>query len=248
MPRNPEFPEQGTLSIPSDRYLHLWYVKLAGLTENSGDAGILTRSERERAERFRNPLARNRFIAARISLRRLLSAYLDLPAGEVPLEVGPEGKPGVGAGLAPLLTFNLSHSGEWILLGVAGGVAVGLDVEAVKPFREILDVAGRVLTVDEVEMLQQLSHSEQEDAFFRGWTRKEALQKARGVGIWTGPTRFSSGLGSSSGDPAFRIVPDEDGSCVWAVQGVPAPTGYFAAAAMMGESFNVEILRSPADY
>jgi len=248
MQHNPEFPEQGRLSIPSDRYLHLWYIRLASLEERSGDTGILTLNERERADRFRNPAARKRFIAARIALRRLLSAYLDLPEGEIPLEIGPEGKPELGGDLATILTFNLSHSEEWILIGFAGGTAIGLDLEAVRPFQEVLEVAARVLTVDEVERLRQLAHLEQEGAFFRGWTRKEALQKARGVGIWDRPTRIASGLGSSSGDPSIRVVPDEDSSSVWTVQGIPAPAGYFAAAAMMGEGFRVEILRSPTDY
>jgi 4'-phosphopantetheinyl transferase len=162
--------------------------------------------------------------------------------------MGSEGKPKLGGSLATVLTFNLSHSGEWVLMGFAGGADVGVDLEVVNPFRDILEVAGRVLTVDEVETLRQLPPSEQGGAFFRGWTRKEALQKARGVGIWNSPTRVAAGLGSSSGDPSIMTIPDEECSCVWTVQGVPAPAGYSAAAAMKGESFRIEILRSPTDY
>lgn len=239
MQREPDLPAQGKLRIPRKGDLHLWFVQIGSEDGTACEPEILSHEERERADRFRNHGSRLRFIGARASLRRLLSAYLDLAPVRIPLELEPEGKPVLGEGLAPLLSFNLSHSGDWALLGFASGATVGVDLEAQLPFRDILGVAARVLAVDEVASLRQLPPDRLESAFFRAWVRKEALLKARGVGIWTSPSQFAAGLGRSESGPDVTVVRDTSSPRSWAVQNVEAPVGYVAAAAMEGRDLCV---------
>lgn len=235
-----EFPLHGRLDLPASGAPQLWYARLAGQGEESRKSAVLSQDEWKRASRFQDPTSRARFVSARTILRRLLGTYLDLPAGEVPLEIGPEGKPKLGEGLGDRITFNLSHSGDWILLGFSGGSSIGVDIETESVFPGILEIASRVLATDEVAMLRELPPEARSAPFFRGWTRKEAFQKARGVGIWNQPTQFAAGLGEPSNGPGITSVHVPGLPHVWSVQGVESPTGYFAAVAMEGEILRVE--------
>lgn len=83
----------------------------------------------------------------------------------------------------PLLTdarpFNLSHSGDYALLGVADAL-IGVDIEQLKP-RRYAAVAGRFLSPAERDYLH--SSENELDAFFTLWTLKESYLKAIGKGF-----------------------------------------------------------------
>ncbi len=60
-------------------------------------------------------------------LRLLLARYLDADPRELRFELGAHGKPALEGGAD--LRFNLSPSGELLLVAVATGMEVGVDVE-----------------------------------------------------------------------------------------------------------------------
>ncbi len=88
-------------------------------------------------------------------------------------EKGPHGKPRL-AGDWAWLRFNLSHSGQLALVAVARDVEVGVDVERIRPLREMHSIARRWLGLDDIA---------DESEFFRAWTWHEAVVKALGVGL-----------------------------------------------------------------
>ena len=66
----------------------------------------------------------------RAPLVALLAAYLDIPAGEVSLLEDPRGKPRLAvASVESHLEFNWSHSGDYALIALARGCALGVDIE-----------------------------------------------------------------------------------------------------------------------
>jgi 4'-phosphopantetheinyl transferase len=78
------------------------------------------------------------------------------------------------------LHFNLSHSGDYGLIGVRFDKPIGVDIEKVIP------------TFDYKSVMQSFYHSEQRtiiesesplDMFYQFWVAKEALLKARGTGF-----------------------------------------------------------------
>jgi 4'-phosphopantetheinyl transferase len=144
--------------------------------------------------------------AARRALREILGAYLGKAPEEDELTVGEGGKPalagrgpsagGQGAatpvagsaddGVAPL-SFNLSHSGGLALVAVtAGGIEVGIDVERVRPRRDLARLAARWLPAEDAEVLAAAAHEDREKLFYAAWTRYEARTKCAGTGI-SGP-------------------------------------------------------------
>ena len=76
--------------------------------------------------------------------------------------------------------FNLSHSDQWALVAVSRGGAVGVDIEKRRPLADVLRLARTAFSPNELRALRAVAPAEQEEAFFAGWTRKEAYIKARG--------------------------------------------------------------------
>ncbi len=167
----------------------------------------LTPTERQRLEAWRGDDDRERFLRGRAALRWLLASWLGTAPEAVPLLAGRHGKPHCPGGPA----FNLSHSGDLILLALHGHRPVGVDVERERPGLNWRPIARRVLTPTQCEALERRPASEAAAAFLRAWCRLEAQLKARGDGL--------AGMGRPM-----------EGISVWEVA---VPTTYQAAVALV---------------
>src|SRR5262249_56258302 len=115
----------------------------------------------------------DRFAVGRGVLRWVLARYLGIDPTALTLTYGPYGKPLLmGAGD---LRFNLSHSEGEALLGVARGVEIGVDIEAVRPLRDRDDVAQRTFTAGENRALAGLPPALRDSGFFPRWAAHEAV-------------------------------------------------------------------------
>jgi 4'-phosphopantetheinyl transferase len=145
-------------------------------------AATLCAGERGRVETMAPELAR-RFVAARGALRELLGSLLGIAPADVEIRYGAHGKPELGGELR----FNLAHSGELVLIAVALGRDVGVDVELVRRLSDRDTLARAVLDADEEQALTGLPEAERDAALLAAWTRKEALLKAIGEGVGQDP-------------------------------------------------------------
>jgi 4'-phosphopantetheinyl transferase len=178
----------------------------------------LSVTERQRHAAYRRPADQQRFLLARATLRELLGHWLNEPASAVGLAVGPHGKPHCPHPAAP--AFNLSHSGDLILLAFHRTSAVGVDVEQERPNFDWPPIARRVLSPAEVEALLALPPAEQASAFLSCWCRLEARLKAQGMGL--------AGL-----EQLGEREPHGDGAPFERLWDVAVPEGYGAAVAVM---------------
>jgi len=111
----------------------VWRVRLETSSEElADDEAVLSADERRRAACFRFPRDRRRYVACHAALRRMLSACLDLPAGDINFTTNRYGKPALESGA---LHFNLSHAHELALIAVAEA-EIGIDLEYLDPDRE----------------------------------------------------------------------------------------------------------------
>lgn len=163
--------------------VHVWQRAL-GAPPRPEDAALLSAEEQARAARFRAEGDRGRYIEAHAFVRRVLSSYLGVPPRALPL-YGPLGEKPVLIG-APL-HFSLAHCRTRALLALDGAAAIGVDIEenASAPIDEGL--ARLTLTGGELTRWLALPTEARPAAFYRAWTRKEALLKARGDGLRTPP-------------------------------------------------------------
>lgn len=129
------------------------------------------------------------------------------------------------------LEFNSSHSGDWVLIALARGHALGVDVER---WRDLPDRALviRFFAPAEVAEWNALPEAARTEGFFNGWARKEAYLKALGAGLAKPLDSFQVSL--APGRPAAVLADTEDLArpARWRLLPVPMPPGYTAALAL----------------
>lgn len=119
---------------------------------------------------------------SQLVLRQLLARYLGVEPGRIELEVGEHGKPRL-AEPGATLRFNLSHSGGVVLIALASGREVGVDVERIRPRPNLLRLAERALEPAAVADIRAAPPAERLAAFHVAWARHEALAKCHGGGL-----------------------------------------------------------------
>ncbi len=206
------------------------FVSLAG-EPDSVDEALLDDEESDRARRFVRPADRRRYVLAHVALRLLLAQCLGVEPAAVTYKRGVHGKPGLGTGLAPL-QFNMSHSSDLGLLAVARERSLGVDVEEIRDVPEALSVADTQFSVAERRALRSLPPGGQQAAFFRCWTRKEALVKADGRGLGHALDSFDVDLAPGSMWALKRYAGRPGDESGWTLRDLPSPTGYAAAGAI----------------
>jgi len=188
----------------------------------------LSPEERERADRYVFDRHRIRYIRARAALRALLGRHLGVAPADVRLGTAPGGKPFL-ADAVPPLHFNVSHSGDLALIALTRGGEVGIDVEGVRPSGDDwVALARRYFASEEVAALERYSSSERVEAFFRVWTRKEAIVKLLGDGLRKPLDRFIV----PSDEHAIAPVLLSDGGVVpWHLTPLTPAPAYWGACA-----------------
>ncbi len=160
-------------------------------------AGLLSDDELARAERFTFPGLRERYIAGRGILRTILGHYLHTPPERVRFTYNHYGKPLLDEA-GGTIKFNLSHSGDWALLGVAGGAEIGVDIERHRREVQCESLARHFFSPAEVAALEAVAPGERREAFFACWSRKEAYIKAVGRALAIPLDSFSVSLAPAS--------------------------------------------------
>ncbi|MCA9752838.1 MAG: 4'-phosphopantetheinyl transferase superfamily protein [Gemmatimonadetes bacterium] len=232
----PRDPARAEPLLPGE--VQLWYADLDSVP---GDEGILSAAESARAERVVDADAKARFVRSRTLVRRLLGAWLGLPAGEIALESTGEGKPRV---VAPphAIDFNLSHTGSAWALAASISFHVGVDLERIRPRRPDHDVARRIFTSAECAWLADLPEARRTPAFFTIWTIREAVTKLRGEGIFTLSASFEV-VPQTDGRLEARVEPPEE----LVVDTIPAPVGHVGALAVSASPRAIRAFRVRPD-
>ncbi len=178
------FPAQSPSPPPADE-VHVWAAWLAPPPAALAEFGAsLSSAEAERAARFRFERDRDRFVAGRGLLRRLLGRYLQTDPQAVEFTYSAEGKPALaGAFAASGLHFNLAHSEGLALLAVTRAGPVGIDVERIRALSDAAELVSRFFSARESAAFRLLPEDQKPAAFFSLWTRKEAWLKATGEGL-----------------------------------------------------------------
>ncbi len=173
--------------------IDVWTLKWRHLSGRAATEleDLLTPEEKTRMNRFHKPDDRQRFGLARGALRSLSARYLDADPHALILERGPHDKPFWSNGEP--LRFNLSHSGEWVLLAFSNGLELGIDIQETSSGKDILGIAETALHPDEKTHLAQISDpAQQKRVFYDLWALREAALKASGDGLSGNRRNFSA--------------------------------------------------------
>ncbi len=170
--------ESSKEALPENR-LHIWRARLHITAATALQAKkFLSDDEIKKADRFSFEQDAFSFIAARGILRVLLSRYFSLPARDFTFAYEKNGKPFLKN---MQIQFNLSHSGGLALYAFHCFEQIGIDVEKIRPIKEMKAIGERYFSRQERELLDSAEYSA--GTFFQIWTRREAVLKAEGGGI-----------------------------------------------------------------
>lgn len=174
-------------------------------------------------------LAHRRGVAAEPCVRAWLAEQLGRAPDALPLVRDGFGRPRLTPPLARH-DVSWSHSGDGLLIALGEEVALGIDLEQLKPRPRALDLARRYFAASEAAWLATLPEAARESAFVRLWCAKEAVLKARGRGLAFGLDKLE--FGERAGqlillacDPALGDAAD------WQLHELVPHPGYRAALA-----------------
>lgn len=221
-------PPQNLLLSETD--VHIWRAKLdLPATQIQQLAQTLSPDEQQRAERFYFEKDTRHFIAGRGFLRSILSRYLNLEPGQINFSYSSRGKPAVAnTGFGGTLDFNLSHSQGMALYAFTRNRKIGIDLEYIRSMSDIEQLAKRFFSKREYTVISSLASEQQQEAFFKGWTGKEAYLKATGDGL-AGLEKVEISL--TPGEPAalLSIEGDPHLASHWSLYPLAPAPGYQAA-------------------
>ena len=227
-------PDATAVPLPSG--IQVWQIDLSHVDVDALQAArsVLSMDEQARLARFHREQDRKRFAVSRAALRLLLAERLHCAPPDIVFAAGPYGKLSVAASegaSAPF--FNLSHSGDFVLIALSETGEIGIDIEYRDPELDVGSIVSQVLSEQErcSEQIRPLD-------FFARWVGKEAALKALGVGVGEHLQALSV---ESSDDGAYRLShtrSDWAGISAWQLA---SPPGYAAAVALVSVAVSVPV-------
>lgn len=172
----------GTVLAPTAGAADVWFARVgehAAEVDRLADA-VLTAAERRTLSAYRTRDTAERFVVTRSLVRCVLAKLLRVAPTDVPVRQTESGKPVVDG-----VHFNVSHSGDLVLLAASADREVGIDLERRRDIHRVEALVQRWLTPEEREDVGRrvANGADPSEAFLRVWSFKEARLKALGVGI-----------------------------------------------------------------
>jgi len=200
--------------------IHVWLTFYEAIKEERllvAYRDLLNATEKEEESRFYFARDRQCYLVTRALVRTVLSRYAVIDAKDWVFSTNAYGRPHIVNTQATdgCLSFSVSHTQGLIVLGVAKGRSLGVDVENFATPNISIDIASRYFAPQEAAALREVSHHQQQYRFFEYWTLKESYIKARGMGVSLPLDRFSFHFAD---DQAVDLVIDralDDDSSRW---------------------------------
>ncbi len=141
----------------------------------------LTPGEAARAAAMGSARRRAQFVAGRWLLHRTASEAFGAQGYAFD---APEGRPVLRAAApASRASCSISHSANVVLCAAGESRACGIDVEAIRPRKDLAALCARVLHPRELERVRGAAGHERWRRFYEIWVVKEAVAKALGIGL-----------------------------------------------------------------
>lgn len=221
--------------------IDIFYVDLDKGAPSDSNYELLSQDELERANRFFFAKHRNRFIARRGILRKLLSNYLSTSPRALQFQYSEYGKPDLAAQGSGRIGFSLSYSDNVAIFAFTQKTELGIDIEHVRQVPEMEQLVQRFFSARENLSFASVPKSQKEEAFFNCWTAKEAFIKAVGAGLSYPLKEFDVSL--IPGEPAriIQIKGDKEATSEWSIHRFETFPGYRASLVAKRSSLEISI-------
>ncbi len=162
------------------KHFDIWRFYIPDHTETIvNEYGLLSDEEKSKSDTYVQKVDRDRYVLARIMLRKLIPKYLNINSEDVYFDFNEFKKPILQNNSG--FNFNISHSGDYVIIGFANRWPVGVDIEKMMTTLDLYDLIFRCMSKTEISVI--LNSEFPRKVFYAFWTRKEALLKGSGVGL-----------------------------------------------------------------
>ena len=122
---------------------------------------------------------------------------------------------------------------------MTAGRELGVDIEGVRPMSDVGLLVGRFFSPREVAVFERIADEAKIEAFFHGWTRKEAYMKATGRGFSMPLEKFDVTM--APGEPArlLAVLGQPEEVSRWSFHDLLPGSGFAAALAVEGDGCRV---------
>lgn len=186
---------------------------------------LLSSEEKERADRFYFQKDRDCYTVARGLLKLFLAEYLQIKPENIKFTYNQYGKPFVEG-----IHFNISHSKDIIVFAFSKDLQLGIDIEYMKDNVKYKQLINRFFSSLEIKDFLSLDESFHQEAFFNGWSRKEAYIKAVGKGLNIPLDSFDVSL--QPNQPAKLIAINNQLNNKWSILDINIDKQYKSALAI----------------
>ncbi|MCK5830957.1 MAG: 4'-phosphopantetheinyl transferase superfamily protein [Methylococcales bacterium] len=170
--------------VVKSNFVDLWYGEfLLKDTEDKDYWALLNQCEKKKAATFSRKDLQQKYIKTRGIVRIILASYLNSDPKKIIIKTGEYGKPFV---LDEEIYFNLSHTGNKLVIVVSNCTNVGVDIEKCRFRKSLPALVEKCFSDTEISYWNALPEKQKTHMFFRFWVRKEAFVKAIGRGIAVG--------------------------------------------------------------
>src|SRR5207244_4501273 len=112
--------------------------------------------------------------------------------------------------------FTMSHSGDVVIFAASRTRAVGVDIERIRPMDEASTLTETFFTYQEREAIRRVASDLQMEAFYKCWTRRDALFKATRV-PWSSSLDREQALPILDERPRSVLLSGQNGLSTWTV-------------------------------
>lgn len=163
-----------------DNHFDIWRIYIPDhLDRLEHLSDTLSEEELNKFNNYKDTEDRNRHLLARYFVRKISSNYLKVDPNSFQIDYLENNKPYFK--YYPHFNFNISHSGDYIVIGFANRWSVGVDIEFMNSQLDLYDMIINCMSNYEISMI--LNSEAPRAVFFKHWTRKESLLKGVGLGL-----------------------------------------------------------------
>jgi 4'-phosphopantetheinyl transferase len=221
-----------------EHQVHVWQANMNALSVHSKDIlKVLSADELERANKFKFPEDLGHFILRRYQLRFILSKYWGCQPHELMFRYNSCKKPFIYIPEFKGLKFNMSFSGDLMVVGLSKNNEVGIDIEKVSQMQDLENIAIENFSLQEVNFLN--GTKDKTSTFFKIWTRKEAFIKAIGNGMYYPLKSFSVNIDPAGRSEHLVIFNHPMESGLWRTSEINTSDGYIASVAIKSDKFHI---------
>lgn len=190
----------------NSHFVNLWHGELLPIDrEEKAYWVLLSDDEKKKASTFSRQDLQQKYIKTRGMVRTILAFYLKQEASTIIIKQREHGKPFVPN---ENLYFNLSHTGNRLVVAVSNCTELGIDIEQNKKRKSLPALAEKCFSNEEVIFWNALSEQKKVSFFYCFWVRKEAFVKAVGRGLGIGLNQCSIDLNNQD---FFSRIPTDYG-------------------------------------